>query len=184
MDTEREKMLRGDLYDPPDPELVADRKRARRLTKQYNRTAVDAHERRRELLAELFGTIGEESYVEPPFRCDYGDTIAVGDEFFANFDCVILDVAPVEFGDHCQLGPGVHVYTATHPLDAEERRGKESGEPVTVGDDVWIGGRAVINPGVTIGDRAVVGSGAVVTDDVPADTFVGGNPARAIREIE
>ena len=120
----------------------------------------------------------------PPFRCDYGDNIAVGDDFFANFDCVVLDVAPVEFGDHCQLGPGVHVYTATHPMDAEQRRGRESGEQVAVGEDVWIGGNAVLNPGVTVGDRAVIGSGAVVTDDVPADTFVGGNPARVIREIE
>jgi len=137
MDTEREKMLRGDLYDPPDPELVADRKRARRLTKQYNRTAVDAHERRRELLAELFGTLGGKSYVEPPFRCDYGNDVHVGLGFFANFDRVVLDVCRVEIGRNCLLGPGVHIYTATHPLDASERiDGLEYGKPVTVGDNV------------------------------------------------
>ena len=177
-------MTAGEPYDPEDPELVADRRRARERTGEYNDTAADEAERRRDLLAELFGAVGDGVAVEPPFRCDYGYNVRVGDDFYANFDCVVLDVAPVTFGDHCQLGPGVHVYTATHPMDAVERRGKESGEAVTVGDDVWIGGRAVLNPGVTVGDRAVVGSGAVVTRDVPADTFVGGNPARVIRELE
>lgn len=177
-------MVAGEPYDPDDPELVAARRRARELTGAYNATAPEEADRRRDLLAELFGAVGDGVAVEPPFRCDYGDNIAVGDDFFANFDCVILDVAPVEFGDHCQLGPGVHVYTATHPMDAERRRERESGDPVTVGDDVWIGGSAVLNPGVTVGDRAVVASGAVVTDDVPADVVVGGNPARVIRKLE
>ena len=184
MPSERERMVAGEPYDPDDPELVAARRRARALTSEYNDTDPGEPDRRRDLLAELFGATGDGVAVEPPFRCDYGDNIAVGDDFFANFDCVVLDVAPVEFGDHCQLGPGVHVYTATHPMDAEQRRGRESGEQVAVGEDVWIGGNAVLNPGVTVGDRAVIGSGAVVTDDVPADTFVGGNPARVIREIE
>ena len=184
MDSEREKMLRGELYDPTDPELVADRKRARRLTGQYNRTEAKADERRRELLAELFGTLGEESYVEPPFRCDYGYNIHVGSEFFANFDCVVLDVCRVEIGRNCMLGPGVHIYTATHPLDASERvEGLEYGKPVTIGDDVWIGGRAVVNPGVTIGDDSVVGSGAVVTTDVPENVVVQGNPASVVKEL-
>ncbi len=177
-------MVAGEPYDPDDPELVAARERARRLTAAYNDTAPDEPDRRRDLLDDLLGDVGDGVAVEPPFRCDYGDNIVAGDDLFANFDCVVLDVAPVEFGDHCQLGPGVHVYTATHPLDADERRGKEFGEPVTVGDDVWIGGRAVLNPGVTVGDRAVIASGAVVTDDVPSDTVVGGNPARVIRELE
>ncbi|QCC48453.1 sugar O-acetyltransferase [Halobellus limi] len=184
MDTEREKMLRGDRYDPTDPELVADRKRARRLTNRYNRTEVNEDERRRELLAELFGTLGEESYVEPPFRCDYGYNIHVGPGFFANFDCVVLDVCRVEIGRNCMLGPGVHIYTATHPLDASERvEGLEYGKPVTIGDDVWIGGRAVVNPGVTVGDDSVVGSGAVVTSDVPEGVVVQGNPASVVREL-
>ncbi len=177
-------MTAGEPYDPDDPELVADRQRARRLTSEYGDTAPDETDRRRDLLAELFGEVGAGAAVEPPFRCDYGYNIRVGDAFYANVDCVVLDVAPVTFGDHCKLGPGVHVYTATHPLDAEARRGSESGEAVAVGDDVWIGGRAVLNPGVTVGDRAVVGSGAVVTSDVPADTVVGGNPARTIRKLE
>lgn len=177
-------MVAGDPYDPTDPELVAGRRRARDLTAEYNDTAADETARRRDLLDDLFGATGEYPTVEPPFRCDYGDNISVGGQFFANFDCVMLDPAPVEFGDYCQLGPGVHVYTATHPLDAEARRGRESAEAITVGDDVWIGGQAVLNPGVTVGDRAVVGAGAVVTRDVPPDTFVGGNPATVIRDIE
>jgi len=142
-------------------------------------------ERRRELLAALFGSVGEAVHVEPPFRCDYGYNVHVGDGFFANFDCVVLDVCPVEFGENCLLGPGVHVYTATHPLDAEERAGGlESGRPVSVGDDVWLGGRAVLNPGVTVGDGSVVASGAVVSDDVPPGVVVRGNPAEVVRELE
>jgi len=142
-------------------------------------------ERRRELLAALFGSVGEPVHVEPPFRCDYGSNVHVGDGFFANFDCVVLDVCPVEFGENCLLGPGVHVYTATHPLDAEERAGGlESGRPVSVGDDVWLGGRAVLNPGVTVGDGSVVASGAVVSDDVPPGVVVRGNPAEVVCELE
>ncbi|WP_313696170.1 sugar O-acetyltransferase [Halorarum halobium] len=181
MASERERMLNGDRYDPTDPELVAERERARRLVRRYNRTTADESDRRDRLLAELFGTVGDDPYVEPPFRCDYGDNVHVGENFYANFDCVVLDCCRVEFGRDCKLGPGVHVYTATHPLDPAERAtGTEWGEPVTVGDNVWIGGRAVLNPGVTVGDDAVVASGAVVTEDVP-DGVVGGNPATVIR---
>lgn len=183
MDTEREKMLRGELYDATDPELVADRNEARALTRRYNRTTET--DRRRELLEELLGTIGDECYIEPPFRCDYGDNIHVGESFYANFDCVILDVCPVTIGRNCLVGPGVHVYTATHPLDPSERaEGLEYGKPVTVGDDVWIGGRAVLNPGVTVGDDSVIGSGSVVTEDVPANVVVQGNPATVVKELE
>ncbi len=177
-------MAAGEPYDPDDPDLVADRRRARRLTAEYNDTAPDGSDRRCDILADLFGSVGDGVAVEPPFRCDYGYNVAVGDDCFANFDCVVLDVAPVEFGDHCRLGPGVHVYTATHPMDAEKRRGRESGEAVAVGDDVWIGGRAVLNPGVDVGDRAVIASGSVVVDDVPPGVVVGGNPAPVIREVE
>jgi maltose O-acetyltransferase len=185
MDTEREKMLRGEPYDPSDPELVDARRRARELTAEFNDTMPGATDRRRSLLRDLLGTVGGEVHVEPPFRCDYGDHISVGDGFYANFDCVVLDVCPVEFGEHCLLGPGVHVYTATHPLDPEERAsGLESGRSVAIGDDVWIGGQAVVNPGVTVGDGAVIGSGAVVTDDVPPNVVVQGNPAEVVREIE
>jgi len=183
MPSEKEKMLAGELYDADDPELVAERERASELTRAYNRTTGDDASRREELLGELFGSIGGDVHVEPPFRCDYGYNIAVGENFYANVDCVFLDVCPIEFGANCFLGPGVHVYTATHPIDADERaEGLEYGKPVTVGDDAWIGGRAVLNPGVTVGDGAVVASGAVVTDDVPDGVVVGGNPAEVVRE--
>ena len=178
-------MLAGDLYDPSDPELVAARERARDLTREYNRTRATEHERRRELLDELFGSVGADPEVEPPFRCDYGSNLHVGEDFYANFDCVVLDAGRVAVGDDCQFAPGVHVYTATHPLDAAERAaGPEHAEPVMIGDDVWIGGRAVVNPGVTIGDGAVVGSGSVVVDDVPAGVVAAGNPATVVRRIE
>ena len=186
MDSEKEKMLDGELYDASDPQLVAERERARDLTRRYNRTAAgDAEEReRRELLEALLGSFGDDCDIAPPFRCDYGSNVHVGENFYANFGCVVLDVCRVEIGSNCQMGPGVHVYAATHPLDAEERvAGPEYGKPVTVGDDVWIGGRAVLNPGVTVGDAAVVGSGAVVTDDVPDGAVVQGNPATVVREL-
>ena len=185
MSTEKEKMLAGERYDPSDPELVAERERARELVRAYNRTGPGAQARRRVVLDELLGSVGESIVVEPQFRCDYGSQLHVGDGFFANFGCVFLDVCRIEFGDRCLLGPGVHVYTATHSLDPAERAaGIEYGKPVTVGDDVWLGGRAVLNPGVTVGDRSVVASGSVVTDDVPAGVVVRGNPATVVREIE
>ncbi|WP_424006337.1 sugar O-acetyltransferase [Haloferax denitrificans] len=185
MPSEKEKMLAGDPYDASDPELVVERERARRLTRQFNETDETQTERREELIRELFGEVGESFEIEPPFRCDYGYNVRVGERFFANFDCVFLDVCPITIGDNCQLGPGVHVYTATHPLDAAERiKGPESGEPVTIGDNAWLGGRAVVNPGVTVGDDAVVASGAVVTKDVPDSVVVGGNPARVIKRLD
>jgi len=185
MTSEKEKMLNGDLYDADDPELVAERERVRDRTGRYNRTTPDDGETRRDLLEGLFGSLGEECHVEPPFRCDYGYNIHVGENFYANFDCVILDVCRVEVGQNCLVGPGVHIYTATHPLDASERiDGLEYGKPVTIGDNVWIGGRAVLNPGVSVGDDAVVGSGAVVTEDVPDSAVVRGNPARVVRDRE
>ncbi|MFD1569608.1 sugar O-acetyltransferase [Halorubrum laminariae] len=184
MPTETERMLAGETYDPTDPDLVADRARARDLVRRYNATTEAERDRRRALLDTLFDAGGDEAIVEPPLRCDYGYNISVGADFFANFGCVFLDVVPVRFGDRCLLGPGVHVYTPTHPIDPEERAtGRERGEPVTVGDDVWIGGRAAVTPGVTIGDGTVVAAGSVVTSDVPESVVAGGNPARVIREI-
>jgi len=185
MGSEKEKMLNGELYTPDSPELVAERDRARELLRQYNRTTPDDRQRRRDLLEELLGSLGDDCQVEPPFRCDYGDNIHVGESFYANFDCVILDVCRVDIGRGCLLGPGAHIYTATHPVEADERaEGREYGEPVTVGDNVWIGGRAVLNPGVAVGDNAVIASGAVVTDDVPGDVVVQGNPATVVKELE
>ncbi|GGM39247.1 sugar O-acetyltransferase [Haloarcula argentinensis] len=165
MPSEKEKMLAGERYDASDPELVAARERANELTREYNRTDPSEADTRQALIEDLFGSVGE--------------------GFYANFDCVVLDVCQVDIGDDCLLGPGVHIYTATHPLDPDERRsGVEYGKPVTIGDNVWVGGQAVINPDVTVGDDAVIGSGSVVTDDVPAGVVVQGNPASVVREIE
>ena len=185
MDGAKERMLNGAMYDPDDPELVADRERARGLTRQYNRTTPDERDERRRLLEALLGGVGDGCHVEPPFRCDYGYNTHVGEHTYVNVDCVVLDVCRVEVGRNCDVGPGVHIYAATHPLDAAERAsGAEYGAPVTVGENVWLGGRAVLNPGVTVGDNAVVASGAVVTEDVPANVVVGGNPATVIREVD
>jgi len=183
MSLEKQKMIAGEPYRPGDETLRADRLRARHLVYRYNHTAPDEKTERQNILAELLGQ-GEGAYIEPSFRCDYGYNIYLGKNFYANFDCVMLDVCPVYIGDNCMLAPGVHIYTATHPLDAEERNsGVEFGKPVRIGNNVWIGGRAVINTGVTIGDNVVVASGAVVTKDVPANVVVGGNPAKIIKTL-
>ncbi|HHT3527090.1 maltose O-acetyltransferase [Enterobacter asburiae] len=183
MSLEKQKMIAGEHYRPGDETLRADRLHARHLVYRYNHTAPDEKTERQNILAELLGQSAG-AYIEPSFRCDYGYNIYLGKNFYANFDCVMLDVCPVHIGDNCMLAPGVHIYTATHPLDAEERNsGVEFGKPVNIGNNVWIGGRAVINPGVTIGDNVVVASGAVVTKDVPANVVVGGNPAKIIKML-
>ncbi|MDA5559893.1 maltose acetyltransferase domain-containing protein [Exiguobacterium sp. MMG028] len=185
MMTEKEKMIRGELYLAGDETLVKDRKHARRLTERFNRSGIDDLTERKEILSELLGSTKESYYIEPNFKCDYGYNIHLGERFYANFDCVFLDICPITFGDDCMLAPGVHIYTATHPIDPIERiSGYEFGKPVTIGNRVWIGGGAIINPGVTIGDEAVIASGAVVTKDVPPRTVVGGNPARVIKTID
>ncbi|WP_342526566.1 maltose acetyltransferase domain-containing protein [Chryseomicrobium sp. FSL W7-1435] len=182
--TEKEKMLAGEMYLANDPELLAERNRARQLVHSYNQTLPEETARRHEILAELFGETKEPPIIEPTIRVDYGYNIHTGKAFFANFDCVFLDVCEIHFGDRCMLGPGVHIYTATHPLDPVERSsGREFAIPVRIGDDVWIGGGVLIMPGVTIGDRVVVASGAVVTKDVPNDVMVGGNPARILKKL-
>ncbi|MCG3083350.1 sugar O-acetyltransferase [Anoxybacillus sp. LAT_35] len=184
MKSEKEKMVSGQLYRATDPELVKEREHARRLTRLFNQTLETEHERRISLLKELFGSTGQNVYVEPPFYCDYGYNIHVGENFFANFNCVFLDVCDIRIGDNCLIGPGVHIYTATHPIDPIERAsGLEYGKPVTIGDHVWIGGGAIINPGVNIGNNVVIASGAVVTKDVPDYVVVGGNPAKIIKKL-
>lgn len=184
MKAEKEKMLNGEPYNPADPDLVKDRQHARKMTRLFNQTFENEVDNRTKLLKELFGSTGENLFVEPTFRCDYGYNIHVGENFYANFDCVILDVCEVRIGDNCFMAPGVHIYTATHPLDPIERiSGLEFGKPVTIGNNVWIGGRAVINPGVRIGNNVVVASGAVVTKNVPDCVVVGGNPAKIIKSI-
>ena len=167
--------MEGELYDALDPELVEARERARLLLARYNATGD------REALTALFGRLADDTVVEPPFHCDYGFNISVGRRFYANVNCVFLDCAPIEIGDRVLLGPGVHLYAATHPLDAAERRGGlELAKPISVGDDAWLGGGTIVLPGVTIGARAVVGAGSIVTRDVSADERVAGNPARPI----
>ena len=184
MKTEKEKMLAGEMYNPADPVLLQERDEARRKVRIYNQTLETEGEKRTQLLKELLGSTGENIYMEPNIRFDYGYNTHVGENFFANFDCTILDVCKVKVGDNCMFGPGVHIYTATHPLNPIERNsGKEYAKPITIGNNVWIGGSAVINPGVTIGDNVVIASGAVVTKDVPDNVVVGGNPAKVIKQI-
>ena len=178
-------MIAGQMYDPLDPQLMDERHQARLLFQAINQMDEDQKPARNELFHQLLGTVGKELWIEPPFYCDYGYNITGGDNLFMNFDCCILDVCPVTFGDRVMLGPGVHIYTASHPLEAKARSsGVEFGKPVHIGSDVWLGGGAIICPGVTIGNGVVVGAGAVVTKDVPDNVFVGGNPARIIRQIE
>lgn len=184
MKTEKQKMLAGEPYFAGETELSAERLKARNLIYTYNNTRPDEITQREEILSQLFGKTGKSIFIEPTFKCDYGYNIHVGENFYANFDCVMLDVCKIEIGDNCLLAPGVHIYTATHPLDAVQRTAAvELGKPVTIGHNVWIGGRAIINPGVTIGDNVVVASGSVVVKDVPANVLVAGNPAKIIKEI-
>lgn len=185
MKSEKEKMIAGELYLASDQNLVEERLFARKLTREYNETLETELEKRTFILKKLLGATGENIYIEPTFKCDYGYNISVGENFYANFDCVILDVCPVKIGNNCMIAPGVHIYTATHPLDAETRNsGKEYGKPVLIGNNVWIGGRSIVNPGVTIGDNVVIASGSVVTKDVPDNVVVGGNPAKVIKKID
>ena len=182
--SEREKMLAGELYDPLDSELVAGRERARDLCQDLNATREGEQERRREILKALFGQGGEDVWMQPPFFCDYGSNIRMGKKCFFNFNCVVLDVCEVTIGDHTLFGPSVQIYTATHPMNAELRRTQEAGKPITIGSDVWVGGGAILCPGVKIGSRTVIGAGSVVTRDIPDDVFAAGNPCRVVREIK
>lgn len=182
--TEWENMVAGRLYDATDPDLVQRRRRARQLTARLNATGDEEQQLRQEIYRELFGGMKGRLIIEPPFYCDYGSNIFVGDGVFFNFDCVVLDPAPVHIGDNVLFGPGVHIYTATHPMDAETRRGGlESALPVRIGSDVWVGGGAIVCPGVNIGAGCVIGAGSVVTRDVPPGVFAAGNPCRVIREL-
>ncbi|PQO27636.1 maltose acetyltransferase [Blastopirellula marina] len=184
MPTEREKMLRGAMYRADDPELVAARTRARALCYQLNHDLRTDTNARKQLLTDLLGSGGDSAHIEPPFRCDYGSHIYLGEEVYFNFNCVVLDVCRVTIGDHTLIGPSVQIYTATHPMNAELRRKEEFGQPITIGSDVWIGGGAILCPGITIGDRTVIGAGSVVTKDLPPDVFAAGNPCRVIRAID
>ncbi|MFO7301207.1 MAG: sugar O-acetyltransferase [Acidobacteriota bacterium] len=183
MPTEREKMLAGELYDPMDPELVAARTRARDLCQALNATRETDEAERRRILQQLFGRGGDTVWMQPPFYCDYGTNIELGERVFFNFNCIVLDVCPVRIGDCTLFGPGVQICTPLHPMNAELRRTQEYGRPITIGSDVWVGAGALILAGVTIGSRSVIGAGSVVTRDIPAGVFAAGNPCRVIREI-
>jgi maltose O-acetyltransferase len=183
MQSEREKMLAGELYDALDPELVAARNRARDLCQVLNASREGDQELRRSICTALFGIGGETVWMQPPFYCDYGSNIELGDRVFFNFNCIVLDVCRVAIGDYTMFGPGVQILTPMHPLNAELRRKQEYGEPIEIGSDVWVGGGALILPGVRIGSRSVIGAGSIVTRDIPDGVFAAGNPCRVIREL-
>ena len=185
MKTEKEKMLAGELYDALDPQLSEERLKTRLLIKELNDTREDQAAERSRILQELIPHQGQGLWLQPPFYCDYGYNIKLGDKVFFNFNCVVLDVTYVTIGSRTLFGPNVQIYTATHPINHKERAsGLEYAKPITIGEDVWVGGSAVICPGVTIGDRSVIGAGSVVTKDIPADVFAAGNPCRVIRTLE
>ncbi|HVH56640.1 MAG TPA: sugar O-acetyltransferase [Vicinamibacterales bacterium] len=183
MRTERQKMLAGELYDPLDAVLVTGRERARDLCQALNTTRESQQEERRSIVRELFAAGGDSVWMQPPFFCDYGSNIELGERVFFNFNCVVLDVCSVRIGSYTLIGPSVQIYTPMHPMNAELRRAREFGKPVEIGSDVWIGGAAIILPGVRIGSRSVIGAGSVVTRDVPDAVFAAGNPCRVIRSI-
>jgi maltose O-acetyltransferase len=182
--TNRERMLAGDLYVADDPELEAALGRGTRLADEFNALAPRDRGAARTILAELLGGLGNDTWVRAPLYVDYGEHLTIGARTFVNFGLVALDVAPIAIGDDCQIGPNVQLLTAWHPTESEPRRAKlEAASPIAIGDNVWLGGGAIVLPGVTIGDNAVIGAGAVVTKDVPADVVAVGNPARVVRQL-
>lgn len=183
--TEKEKMIAGDMYAPSDLQLVEDRRQARIVFGAYNATHPDETEKRRELLEQLFDQHPKNIYIEPPFHCDYGYNIQLGDNVYMNYNCCILDVSLVKIGDNTMFGPHVQIYTATHPLEYKARNsGLEYAKPITIGNNVWVGGNATLCPGVTIGNNVVIGAGSVVTKSFPDNVFIAGNPARIIKTID
>ena len=181
--TEREKMLTGALYDPNAPDLVLARDRARDLCWALNATGEADRAERRRITTELFASGGDSVGMQPPFFCDYGANIHLGERVFFNFNCVVLDVAEVTIGDFTLFGPSVQIYTATHPMNPQVRRELEAARPIRIGSDVWVGGGAILCPGVTIGSRSVIGAGSVVTRDIPEGVVAVGNPCRVMRAI-
>lgn len=184
MKTEKEKMLDGELYDPLDKQLSDERVRTRLLIKELNDTREDQTEERTRILKELIPNADTGLWLQPPFYCDYGSNMILGEKVFFNFNCVVLDVTYVKIGSRTLFGPNVQVYTATHPLDHQERAsGLEFAKPISIGEDVWVGGSAIICPGVTVGDRTIIGAGSVVTRDIPPDVFAAGNPCKVVRQL-
>lgn len=184
MATEKEKMLSQKPYIASGKELSEERIRAQKACFQINSLSPELVEERNTILKDLLGSFKENFYFEPPFHCDYGYNISIGENFYSNYNCIILDCAEVKIGDNVMLAPNVSIFTAGHPLDAEKRnQGWEYAIPVTIGNNVWIGGNVVINPGITIGDNCVIGSGSVLTKDIPSNVLAAGNPCKVIREI-
>jgi maltose O-acetyltransferase len=181
--TEKEKMLCGETYFANDKELAAERLAAKKVLHKLNVTEYVMNGNARTILRQLLPNSHKRTYIEPPFHCDYGYNIVSGENVYFNVNCVVLDAMQVTIGSNVFFAPGVHIYTATHPLDAIERRSVESAKPVTIGDDCWIGGNTVICPGVTIGKNCVIGAGSVVTKNIPDNTLAVGNPAKAIRTL-
>ncbi|MFJ2558069.1 MULTISPECIES: sugar O-acetyltransferase [unclassified Streptomyces] len=182
--THLERMLSGDLYIADDPEIARRQQQAVRLAARYQAAYVEDADAARPILAELLGSLGEEAHVRPPLHVDYGSNITVGARTFVNFNLTALDVAAITIGEDCQIGPNVQLLTPTHPLEPQPRRDKlEAARPITIGNNVWLGGGATVLPGVSIGDNSVIGAGAVVTKDVPADVVAVGNPARPVRNL-
>jgi maltose O-acetyltransferase len=182
--TEKEKMLSGQPYLSFDEELFKERQNAKELLFEFNSLKPSEIEKRNELLNNLFGKVPKQFFIEPPFRCDYGYNISVGENFYANYNCTVLDCAPVTIGDNVLLAPNVGLYTAGHPIHYEPRnRGIEYAFPIMIGDNVWIGGGVIVNPGITIGSNVVIGSGSVVTKDIPSNVVAAGNPCRVIKAI-
>lgn len=181
---EKQKMLAGQLYFGNDLKLVEERTHANVLLKKFNDSDPRDLEYRKEVIKELFGKTGDNLHMETPFSCDYGYNIEVGENFYANYGCVILDGMKVKIGDNVMVAPYVKIFTATHPIDVATRiAGIEYSKPVIIGNNVWIGGGSIVNPGVTIGDNVVIGSGSVVTKDIPSNVVAAGNPCRIIREL-
>lgn len=182
--TEKQKMLAGELYLASDPELAAESLRAARLLQRYGQTAAGDREQRTQILQELLGQVGDSPVIVPPFHCDYGSHISIGDRFYMNYGGVILDCNTVQIGDDVLCGPYVQIYAAYHPIDPTVRlTGLELAAPVRIGNNVWIGGGVIICPGVTIGDNTTIGAGSVVTKDIPANVLAVGNPCRVIRSL-
>ncbi|MEV5433698.1 sugar O-acetyltransferase [Streptomyces sp. NPDC052701] len=182
--TNLERMLAGDLYIADDPEIARRQRRAMRLAARYQAAYLEDAGRARPLLAELLASVGEDVDVRPPLHVDYGDNITIGARTFVNYNLTALDVARITIGEDCQIGPNVQLLTPTHPVEPEPRRDKlEAARPITIGDNVWLGGGVIVCPGVTIGDNSVIGAGAVVTRDVPANVVAVGNPARPVRTL-
>ncbi|MFE7575472.1 sugar O-acetyltransferase [Streptomyces sp. NPDC057521] len=182
--TNHERMLAGDLYIADDPQIIEAQKRAVRLAARYLAAYTEDPDAAQPVVAELLGGLGAGAHIRPPLYVDYGSYITVGEDTFINYNLTALDVAPITIGRDCQIGPNVQLLTPTHPVEPEPRRDKlEAARPITIGDNVWLGGGAIVLAGVTIGDNSVIGAGAVVTKDIPANVVAVGNPARVIRSI-